>query len=195
MFRCVAVSQPLFYYSFTRTNQHQAWKAGAACLCLWIIATFLGHTRRFTAEWMKCDVMIIMTMLRSILPLLITAILNIIVYYFIRKQSIERLKLTPDPEAEKKFLLNKKAAITISLLVICIMMSYLPLRVVTIISVCGSFPGMYERLSNFIVLLKFINSIINPIIYMIRTPQFKHSIKKMTRESLKLVASFKSRQF
>ena len=135
---------------------------------------------------MRCEVMVVMTLIRSLFPLMVTALLNINIYCAIRKQSIERLKLQPDPEAEQKFILNRKAATTISLILICIMMSYVPLRVVTMISVCGNFPGMYERLSNFIVLLKFINSIINPIIYMIRTPQFKNSIKKIVRQTFQL---------
>ena len=149
------------------------------CVLLWILATFLGHTRRFTGEWMRCEVMVVMTIVRSLLPLLVTGILNIVIYLAIRRQNIERLKLQPDPEAEQRFILNRKAATTIALILICIILSYVPLRVVTITSVCGDFPGMYERLSNFIVLLKFINSIMNPIIYMIRTPQFKNSIKKI----------------
>ena len=72
---------------------------------------------------------------------------------------------------------NKKAAKTISLILISIMLSYVPLRIITMISVCGAVPGLYEKVSNYIVLLKFLNSITNPTIYMLTTRQFKQSIK------------------
>ena len=72
---------------------------------------------------------------------------------------------------------NKRAVKTISLILISIMLSYLPLRIITMISVCGSVNGLYENISNYIVLLKFLNSITNPTIYMLTTRQFKQSIK------------------
>ena len=77
----------------------------------------------------------------------------------------------------KTFVRNKKAAKTISLILISIMLSYVPLRIITMISVCGAVPGLYEKVSNYIVLLKFLNSITNPTIYMLTTRQFKQSIK------------------
>ena len=76
----------------------------------------------------------------------------------------------------KKMLQNKKAMKTISLILLCIMMSYVPLRIITMLSVCGPVKGLYESLSNYIIILKFINSITNPIIYMLTTRQFKKSI-------------------
>ena len=76
----------------------------------------------------------------------------------------------------KKMLQNKKAMKTISLILVCIMMSYVPLRIITMLSVCGPVKGLYESLSNYIIILKFINSITNPIIYMLTTRQFKKSV-------------------
>ena len=132
---------------------------------------------------MKCEVMIIMTLIRSILPLCITAVLNILIFNTIRQNTINKMKLMQnDAESDKKLSQNKKAATTISLLMICIILSYVPLRVVTMISVCGGYHGLYERLSNYIVILKFVNSIINPFIYMIRTPMFRGSIDKFKRK-------------
>ena len=94
-------------------------------------------------------------------------------------------------------------------ILLCILLSYVPLRVVTILSVCGTFPGLYDRLrggkkreifyklsfrilvskprnscptflrSNYIVLLKFVNSMTNPLIYMITTQQFRKAVKKI----------------
>ena len=78
---------------------------------------------------------------------------------------------------------NKRAVKTISLILISIMLSYLPLRIITMISVCGSVNGLYENISNYIVLLKFLNSITNPTIYMLTTRQFKQAVKNFFYKS------------
>ena len=42
---------------------------------------------------------------------------------------------------------NIGATVVLSgLILLCILLSYVPLRVVTVLSVCGAFPGLYERL-------------------------------------------------
>ena len=181
--RFVALSFPLFHYKIAKSANPPLWKTSLVCVGVWILAIFLAHTRRFTGEWMKCDIMVIMTVLRSILPLTITAVLNILIFVTIHQNTIRRMKrMQKDEESEKKLLLNKKAATTIFLLMLCIFMSYVPLRVVTMISVCGYYPGLYERLSNYVVILKYVNSIMNPFIYMIRTPMFRGSIVKFKRK-------------
>ena len=73
---------------------------------------------------------------------------------------------------------NRKAVKTISLILASIMLSYLPLSIFTMVSVCASVRGVYESSSNYIVLLKFLNSITNPTIYMLTTRQFHQSVKK-----------------
>ena len=179
----MALTFPIFHYKIAKSTNPPLWKTSLVCVGVWIMAIFLAHTRRFTGEWMKCDVMVIMTFLRSILPLSVTAVLNILIFVTIHQNTIKRMKrMQNDAESEKNLILNKKAATTIFLLMICIILSYVPLRVVTMISVCGYYPGLYERLSNYIVILKFVNSIMNPFIYMIRTPMFRGSIDKLKRK-------------
>ena len=65
------------------------------------------------------------------------------------------------------------------LILVSVAVSYLTLRLVTLLTVCGTWPGLYETLSNFIVLLKFVNSITNPLIYMITTRQFRLAVSKI----------------
>ena len=79
---------------------------------------------------------------------------------------------------------NKKAVRTISLILVCIMLSYLPLGIITMVSVCSSFRGLYESISNYIVLLKFVNSITNPTIYMLTTRQFSLSVRKLLEKTI-----------
>ena len=43
-------------------------------------------------------------------------------------------------------------------------------------SVCGSNPGIYVQLSDYIVFAKLTNSLVNPVIYAITTSQFRLSL-------------------
>ena len=46
-------------------------------------------------------------------------------------------------------------------------------------SICEVYMGLYEKLSDFIVFAKLLNSLINPTLYVISTPTFINSVKKM----------------
>merc|ERR1719483_11394 len=130
-----------------------------------------------------------MNMVRTILPLMVTGILNIIIFMATKLNNGVN-NSSSDTRKHKTFVKNKKAAKTISMILVSIILSYVPLRIITIISVCGAVPGLYERISNYIVLLKFLNSITNPTIYMLTTRHFKQSIKNYLgrgRPSLQLV--------
>ena len=132
-----------------------------------------------------CYMSVIMNMGRTVFPLMVTAVLNIIIFLAIRNRSNARVALTAqnnvvsddDRQKHKALMNNKRALKTISLIMVSITLSYLPLRIITMVSVCGSVNGLYESISNYIVLLKFLNSITNPTIYMLTTRQFKQSMK------------------
>ena len=36
------------------------------CLTVWVLAAVLAHTRRLTGEWMRCEMMVGMTIIREI---------------------------------------------------------------------------------------------------------------------------------
>lgn len=106
--RWVAVTWPVWHYQTTRAGSPPVKKILLACLVVWILAAFLAHTRRFTGEWLKCGMMVGMTLLRSVLPLLLTAILNIFMVVKIRESTRARNKLLQNTETS-----NKKAVTTI----------------------------------------------------------------------------------
>eukprot|EP00090_Calanus_glacialis_P007402 TRINITY_DN15843_c0_g1_i10.p1 TRINITY_DN15843_c0_g1~~TRINITY_DN15843_c0_g1_i10.p1 ORF type:complete len:442 (-),score=115.12 TRINITY_DN15843_c0_g1_i10:64-1389(-) len=189
--RYTAILHPLAHYKVFKSGGFSLWKVFATCLSVWCAAAFLAYTRRFSREWTYCYMSIIMNVVRTILPLMVTAMLNIIIFIAIRNRTTARVTMestqnieTEDFSKEHRTLVrNKRAVMTISLILISIMVSYLPLRIITMISVCGSAKGLYENISNYIVLLKFLNSITNPTIYMLTTRQFKQAVKNFFHKS------------
>eukprot|EP00092_Neocalanus_flemingeri_P028036 GFUD01030439.1.p1 GENE.GFUD01030439.1~~GFUD01030439.1.p1 ORF type:complete len:338 (-),score=96.64 GFUD01030439.1:203-1216(-) len=182
--RYTAILHPLAHYKVFSSNTFSTWKIVAICVSVWGAATFLAYTRRFSREWTYCYMSVVMNMMRTILPLMVTTVLNIIIFLTIRNKTPPRVTMAAveDPNSDqsnnhKTFVRNMKAFKTISLILISIMLSYVPLSLITMVSVCGAMPGLYERMSNYIVLLKFLNSITNPTIYMLTTRQFKQSVK------------------
>ena len=87
----------------------------ACCLAVWVLAAFLAHTRRFTGEWMKCGMMVGMTLLRSILPLLLTGLLNILILVKIRQSDLARRKLVQQTNSDwsSSVKVNRRAITTI----------------------------------------------------------------------------------
>eukprot|EP00092_Neocalanus_flemingeri_P028037 GFUD01030440.1.p1 GENE.GFUD01030440.1~~GFUD01030440.1.p1 ORF type:complete len:342 (+),score=79.18 GFUD01030440.1:770-1795(+) len=186
--RYIAMVHPLYHYKVFNYNTFSTWKVVALCVSVWAAAAFLAYTRRFSKEWTYCYMSVVMNMMRTILPLMVTAVLNIIIFITIRNKTLLRVTMeaqvsttldnpSNNPSKHNMFLRNWKAFKTISLILISIVLSYVPLSLITMVSVCGAMPGLYERMSNYIVLLKFLNSITNPTIYMLTTRQFKHSVK------------------
>jgi len=181
--RYCAILHPIKHYKVVKAGSLSTLKVVFVCILVWSIAAFLAYTRRFSKEWTNCHMTIIMNISRTILPLTLTAVLNIKIFYVINKRinedtltAVSQMTTKDTENVPKKMLQNKKAMKTISLILLCIMMSYVPLRIITMLSVCGPVKGLYESLSNYIIILKFINSITNPIIYMLTTRQFKKSI-------------------
>eukprot|EP00092_Neocalanus_flemingeri_P076523 GFUD01094936.1.p1 GENE.GFUD01094936.1~~GFUD01094936.1.p1 ORF type:complete len:342 (-),score=92.48 GFUD01094936.1:417-1313(-) len=182
--RYIAMVHPLYHYKVFNYNTFSTWKVVALCVSVWAAAAFLAYTRRFSREWTYCYMSVVMNMMRTILPLMVTAVLNIIIFLTIKDKTPPRVTTaavdnsnSDQSSNHKTFMRNKKAFKTISLILISIMLSYVPLSLITMVSVCGAMPGLYERMSNYIVLLKFLNSITNPTIYMLTTRQFKQSVK------------------
>jgi hypothetical protein len=48
--------------------------------------------------------------------------------------------------------------------------------------VCGSNPGIYVTLSDYIVFAKLSNSLVNPVIYAITTSQFRQSLNALIKK-------------
>ena len=64
--RFVAVTWPLWHYTITRSGSAPVKAILEGCLSVWVLAAFLAHTRRLTGEWMRCEMMVGMTLLREI---------------------------------------------------------------------------------------------------------------------------------
>ena len=112
--RFLAVVWPLWHFRMTRSGSLPVRIILASCLAVWVLAAFLAHTRRFTGEWLKCEVMVGMTLLRSILPLLLTAVLNILILVKIRQNDLARMKLTQQKdEGSSCVTVNRRALTTI----------------------------------------------------------------------------------
>ena len=112
--RFVAVVWPLWHYRMTRSGDPPVRISLASCLTVWLLAAFLAHTRRFTGEWLKCEMMVGLTLLRSILPLLLTAVLNLVLLVKIRQSDLARSKLLQqNDERSSTVMVNRRAVTTI----------------------------------------------------------------------------------
>ena len=112
--RFVAVVWPLWHYRMTRSGSPPVRISLASCLTVWLLAAFLAHTRRFTGEWLKCEMMVGLTLLRSILPLLLTAVLNLVLLVKIRQSDLARSKLLQqNDERSSTVMVNRRAVTTI----------------------------------------------------------------------------------
>ncbi|XP_023321630.1 melanocyte-stimulating hormone receptor [Eurytemora carolleeae] len=185
--RFLAVVYPMVHYKWTQARVLTVKKTIIISACAWSVAALLGYSRRFSGEWVSCHRIIIMSIFRTIVPLCVTAVLNLMIFFTIEyksgvshvcKEDISSSK----PSESKKIVLsvqNKKAARTVGLILISILLAYVPLRIITMLSICEVYMGLYEKLSDYIVFAKLLNSLINPTLYAISTPTFINSVKKI----------------
>ena len=71
---------PLTHYRVFKTGCISPCKAITTCCCVWGVAGVMAYTRRVSREWTICYMSIIMNMGRTVLPLLVTAVLNITIF-------------------------------------------------------------------------------------------------------------------
>ena len=123
---------------------------------------------------------IFLNVFRSLLPLLITSVLNIIIFRIINN----RIRPSESSDTHNKaFIQNTKAARTVGLILLSLVIAFVPLRIITILGACGKIEGIYESLSPFIVTTKLLNSLVNPLIYAVTTEKFKASFWKTIKDS------------
>lgn len=194
--RSIAINFPLKHYIWSRNGIITKKKAIISCIIAWCLAIGLSYSSRFNHEWTICKISIAFNTIRTLAPLLITAILNIRIFHVIKnkvpvsstmesQRSLD-LGVPEDSTEQQKMCLpisfttqNKKAAWTVSLILVSIFLAYFPHNITLVLSVCGqTSSGFYESLDPYFVFGMLINSLVNPVIYAVTTEQFKSSFCK-----------------